>query len=282
MNPFTLLLTLFAVAAAPALAEGPRDPRFFIQSAVQRQYPAAFALQPEAEASLRALHEISLIQGDALVAALAADRALTADVRRFDRLELAAQKRVLRRIFEVQSGLAGVKAPALHLDDDFARGAFFEFDPARPDAGKVFINAKSLGADKNKFSALLLLIHELRHSSQFQLAFEPRRGPVPAYASGWNAAFRAQKALEKERTSFLDFMTLLNEYEAFRFSNYVVGRLLDFRLDAPDMGSYASQFDAKGQPKIDLPELLNRVGRARFVLEFENREDAQYRALKNP
>jgi hypothetical protein len=74
-------------------------------------------------------------------------------------------------------------------------------------------------------------------------------------------------------------LTLLNEYEAFLFGNYVVGRLTDWRVDMIDMGTFASQFDSSGALKIDLEKISRENGGGNILEPFNRLEQTQYDLL---
>ena len=44
----------------------------------------------------------------------------------------------------------------------------------------------------------------------------------------------------------------MNEYEAFQYGNYVLGKLTHWQVDMLNMGTFASQFDNQGLLKLDL------------------------------
>ena len=137
--------------------------------------------------------------------------------------------------------------------------------------------------DTNPHAGLMLLIHETRHSAQIQRAFDPTSSMNESIAKGYRAAFHAQKELSSKITSFSDFLTLNNEYEAFSFGNFVVGSLTDWKADTLDMGTFASQYNADQSLKIDLVELFEKRecgGIEGSVLdEFNRLEKEQYDLL---
>lgn len=229
--------------------EKPLDPRFFASAEKQALAPKAFALQPAALPFLQA-HDSSADR----VALTAALREGVPDLHNFANLSWEDKVPVMQRVFDIECQTLGITPPELVLSTD-APPAFFEFDLANPTPGKVFINPQ-----KNEgFDALLLLVHETRHSKQFQQAFGLLEGADPSVAEGFREAFKAQKELSG-KLSFVDFCTLLNEYEAFQFANSVVGTLTDGKADTKGMGTLASQFDQNGALKVDLRQLHAQTG----------------------
>lgn len=268
----TILTALFAglVFAAPA-------DRFYANADFQRQAPAAFAVQKEALPAVQAIAREAAAERGRFLSLLRAQPRLIQDILRFDALDEAARDRVLREVFAVEIRSFGVTPPALIIENDRIPGpAYFDFDPGKPGAGTVILNPRELAKLKSPFESLLLLIHETRHSAQFQRAFRDN-GPA---ARGYRASFEAQKALKG--FSFCDFMTLLNEYEAFQFANFVLGSLMGFRLDVADMGSFASQYDSAGRLKIDLLQIAATEGPDRVLIRFNDLEKAQARQLGLP
>lgn len=268
------------IASAKA-ADDAKAARFFAHAEVEALAPGAFALQPESLAVLKELEKVAAPQRLALVRAIQADAALADQVRHFDRLSWAEQVPVLKRVFTLECQVMGFKAPELVIDDNPSnREAFFDFDPAKPGTGKVLLYSQALAKDPNKFSALQLLIHETRHSFQFQLGNGQKAGSR-TLAAGFKAAFEAQHKLAS-KLSFCDFCSLLNEYEAFQTSNFVLGTLTDWKVDGSEMGCLSSQYDAKGQPVIDLVALAKKVGAANLLNAFNELERPQFEALMNP
>lgn len=80
-----------------------------------------------------------------------------------------------------------------------------------------------------------------------------------------------------------DFLTLINEYEAFQFGNYVVGALTEGVVDTLGMGAYASQYNADFSLKIDLPKLFKdheaNSENQSILKAFNTLEKAQYDIL---
>ncbi|HEY9899090.1 MAG TPA: hypothetical protein V6D00_07900 [Pantanalinema sp.] len=267
-----------AEGRAVAKAEQPLDPRFFARREVMALRPEAFALMPASFPALQAMKGESEPKRQALVRAVRSDAALHQGVQAFDRLSWEQQLPLLRRFFELECKVLGIVPPELRIATDVVKGpAFFDFDPEKPGSGRVILNPEAIAKEPNKYTALLLLAHETRHSAQFQLAFDPARAAEPL-PRAYQAAFRAQKQLG-DKLNFCDFCTLHNEFEAFQFGNYVVGALTDWRVDTGDMGTLASQYDAHGHLKLDLLALERQVGRDGLLDAFNAREKVQYQDL---
>lgn len=257
------------------LMEPPRgqtlDPKFFASAEKQARAPKAFALQPAALAFHQA-HDSSADRV-ALAGALQADPVLAESLRTFDRLTPEQQLPVLQQVFAIECQTLGITPPELIMTED-APAAFFEFNLEKPDAGKVFINPR-----KNEgFESLALLVHETRHSLQFQQAFGLLEGADPAVAEGWRAAFQAQRELSSQ-LSFVDFCSLLNEYEAFQFGNSVVGAVTGGKADSVGMGTLASQYDEQGNLQVDLRQLFAEVGPEGVLDHFNQLSKGQYDQL---
>ncbi|MBX3017887.1 MAG: hypothetical protein KF767_08360 [Bdellovibrionaceae bacterium] len=262
-----LFVFLFALTTPSFAADSP----FFANESVQRRHPEAFVLQPEAQSFVRNLEDETRLLRDALVAAIAGDPTLREALKTWETLSFDEQLPHLRRIFDLEVRLMGITAPELIFDAQRipGRAAYFDFDLKSPGAGKVILNPDVL-AKMEKSAALALLIHETRHSAQLQLAFSPAWASSPA-ARSYRAAFTAQTT---DIRSFCDFLTLANEFEAFQFGNYVLGRLSDWILDLTDMGTFASQYDATGKLKLDLNQLRDN-GDPRSLLEKFNEAETE-------
>ncbi len=261
------------------------DKNYFANNEVQRLLPDAFALQPEA----RAFHQINEGASKKEIATflelIENNTSLVKDIKKFPELDWENKERILRAVFALEVEALEINAPELIIDTTTIKGeAYFDFDLNHPGAGKVILNPKAISQDSNPYAALMLLIHETRHSAQFQKAFDPTSTMNGALAHGYRAAFQAQKELATKITSFSDFLTLLNEYEAFSFGNFIVGSLTNWKADTLGMGTFASQYNADKTLKIDLLQIFKKVDQGEIktsVLEEFNRlEKAQYDLLK--
>lgn len=289
----TLLLTLAALALtacgraplplapahrAPALeARDAKRAKFFANAATQAKAPGAFAVGEDALPFLEAVARQAPPEREALVAAIRADGRLHAAIRRFPALSWEERLPVLKRVLALEAEVMGFEAPPLVIAEGASRAAYFDFDLSRPGTGTVMLYPEALAKEANPYTALLLLIHETRHSKQLQLAFaEAPSGDERVLAAGYRAAFTAQKALAGQ-LSFCDFCTLHHEHEAFQTGNYVVGALTDWKVETADMGVLSSQFDAEGAPRLDLLALARRVEPKRLLPAFNEREEPQFR-----
>jgi hypothetical protein len=302
----TVALTLILVTAArlPArAAERALDPaRFFANAQVQSTMPAAFALQSVSDArsasreipgehghgsavavrssfpALEAVARVAPAQRAALVNAIRGDAELTAAVAEFPALGWARQRAVLERVMALECQVMGATPPPLvvHGEDEIGPGpAYFEFDADAGGTGIVHLWPRELAAEESEYAALLLTIHETRHSWQFQLAFGAGGQSEPVLAAAFAAGFRAQKALGR-KLSFCDFCTMHHEHEAFQTGNQVVGELTGWTASTTGMGCWSSQFDAQGKPLIDLLALAREVGAERLLEAFNEREKGQF------
>lgn len=260
-----------------AIATRAADPaKFFANAEVQRQMPLAFAVQAAALPALEAMTREAAPERDALVKAIRADRALKSAIDRFPSLSWAERLPVLKQVMAIECRVMGYPAPPLIIAEGDQRAAYFDFDPARPDTGRVMLYPEGLAKEENPYAALLLLVHETRHSAQFQKAYAP--GASDPASLGFKAAFEAQRKLSG-KMSFCDFCTLLNEHEAFQSANEVVGRLTDWRVDTKDMGCLSSQYDAAGKLRIDLVALAAQVGPANLLGAFNKLEKPHWEQL---
>lgn len=239
---------------------------FYATQTLQSQRPHAFALQPEAYDFLIAAQTKTIKDGDKLVELILADKDLTAALSKWHTLSIDEQIPFLRKVFALEYRSMGIKPPMLIIDNHSYpnKMVYFDFDVTylsplatndSVNSGVVYLNPDKLAA-QDKFASLAFLIHETRHSYQFQLSQQQHSNVKDnQLASGYIAAFSAQKSLTG--FGFSDFLTLLNEYEAFQYGNYVLGRLTQWQFDLISMGTFASQFDSRGQLKIDLLQLAD-------------------------
>lgn len=277
-----LTITIMVLMSRNVEAEN-YNPKYFANEAVQRLAPEAFALQPEASDFHKAVGKTSLYERLSLIKLIKKNPELKQAIISFKDLDWTKKEAVLRKVFELQVKALKIKAPILIIDSTTIKGqAYFDFDIHNPSPGKVILNPEAIDQDPNPHTALLLLVHETRHSAQFQQAFMQDHGNSPI-AKSYKAAFIAQKEHASKIVSFCDFLTLTNEYEAFQFGNYVVASLLDGSVDTLGMGTYASQFDHNLVLKIDLEKLFKiheSGGSTETILNtFNSLEKAQYDIL---
>ena len=252
-----LFIALQLSAVSPAKAAG----AFYATQALQSQAPNAFALQPQASAFIATARARTIEDGDKLVAAILAEPDLVTALSQWRELAIEQQIPFLRKIFALEYQTMAITPPKLVIDNHSYpnKMVYFDFDLAhlspltaesKLSSGVVYLNPDKL-AQQDKFASLAFLIHETRHSYQFQLSQQQHADSENRQlAAGYSAAFTAQKTLKG--FGFSDFLTLLNEYEAFQYGNYVLGQLTQWQLDLTNMGTFASQFDHRGQLKIDL------------------------------
>ncbi len=254
--------------------------RYFANEEVQRLAPEAFALQPEASEFHKLIGEKSKKERELFVKLIKEDASLLDKLQKYKELTWEEKEKVLRQVFALEVKALGMKAPELVIDKTTTKNeAYFDFDITNPGTGRVLLNIDELEKDSNPHAGLLLLIHETRHSAQFQEAFK-HNDPI---ARAYKAAFSAQKNHAKAITSFSDFLTLINEYEAFQFGNYVVSALLEGQVDTLGMGTYASQYNEDYTLKIDLPLLFKAKEEGStnetILNTFNKLEKAQYDIL---
>ncbi len=274
------VMTSRAVLGVPTLAGEPLDPRFFASAATQRRFPGAFALQEESLAFVKEAMPKTFADGDRLIALMRGDLGLKKAVAEFPKLSSSERVRVMQRVFQLEVLASGRAAPELVLDDAAPRSAFFEFDPKVGGNGRVILNPTKLLASANPYEALLLLVHETRHSYQLQVAFGASTGGSTALRDAWRNGFVAQRQIFDQaiRVSFCDFLTLNQEYEAFLFGNYVLETLTDGRAETSQMGTFASQYVPGQGIKLDLVRLAARVGPKNLLDAFNELEKEQYQS----
>ncbi|WP_419421374.1 hypothetical protein ACNVED_15030 (plasmid) [Legionella sp. D16C41] len=253
----------------------PLDPTFFANSSFQDLFPGASVLHIESRNFLEESLLTTYAQGDVLIAAIQGEPGLADLIVNFPKLNELERIQVMQRVFKLQVKTSGLPAPELFLDSTAKKSTFFQFDPAQPGPGKVILNPIKLFADANPHAALLFLIHETRHSYQFQLGFG---GINSVDATAYQLGFFAQKQLfdQKIKVSFCDFLTLNQEYEAFLFGNYVLAVLTNGVVKTADMGTFASQYLIHSGLRLDLPKLARETDSQNLLNAFNELEKAQY------
>jgi hypothetical protein len=246
----------------------PLDPKFFANAELQKQAPEAFALMPEAAGFHKALDNSA--ERAAVVSALKG----MPEIASFESLEWPDKEKVMRKVFAKECEALNMTPPELVIESGAIPGpAFYDFDLEKPSPGTVTLNPEALDKIDNGYAPLLLLLHETRHSAQFQRAFlqDGEKGPVE---EGYRAAFTAQRKLSGY--SFADFTTLLNEYEAFQFANGVMEKLTQGRVDTVGMGTLAGQYSDGGALRTDLKLLFDELPHEAILDVFNELEKKHY------
>lgn len=259
----------------------PLDPRFFASRETQNHFPGAFALQLESQDFVARSLPMTIQAGNTLIRAIQQTPGLASAILRFPGLTETQRVQTMNQIFFLQTKLSGFPAPELVLDNGAQKSTFFDFNLNQPGPGKVILNPAKLFKDANPYAALLFLIHETRHSQQFQTAIMSAGGPLRASSQAYRAAFAAQRQIfdQSIKVSYCDFLTLNNEYEAFLFGNYVMENLTLGVAKTNDMGTWASQFRLGKGLRIDLPELILKVGPQNLLNAFNELEVTQYKEV---
>lgn len=265
------LTALCCLASLPSLGQD----KFFANEQIQQQAPKAFALQPENNVWLSATWQLTLEHADELLAKIAQDKQLTAAIANWPELTIDEQIPWLKRVFELEVVTFGTKAPQLIIDNHSYpnKMVYFDFDNNQPSSGIVYLNPEKL-AKEDKYASLAFLLHETRHSYQFQQAHQLQ----DVTSLGFKAAFAAQKQIQG--MGFSDFLTLVNEYEAFQFGNYVLGKLTHWQVDMVNMGTFASQFNQQGDLKINLIELAKDTSKSSLLEQYNELAKQQYLLMK--
>lgn len=281
-------LIIMTVVLSQNLMAETFNPKYFANEAVQRLAPEAFALQPEAAAFHKAAGKVTLNERQALITLINGNPELKAEIVNFKNLDWEKKEEVLKKVFLLEVKALKIQAPVLVIDSKRIKGeAYFEFDIHNPTPGTVILNPEAIAKDSNPYTALLLLVHETRHSAQFQEAFMSGTSADSdnPMAKSYRAAFIAQKEHATKIVSFCDFLTLVNEYEAFQFGNYVISSLVNGDVDTLGMGTYASQFNQDLTLKIDLEKLFKAheggENKESILNTFNSLEKAQYDILTN-
>lgn len=222
---------------------------------VQHEVPYAFALNRESMPFHSALSQLALKERSALIKKIKENPFLVQQIQNYPKLTLKQQEYVLNQVFISEVQVLKMRIPTLILGPGpGGRSTFFEFDPNIPLPGKVYIDFKRLKETDHPYASLALLIHETRHSAQLQLS-QVDRGPL---GQGYAEAFIFQHELFQSgrKISFCNFASLLNEYEAFQFANYVLFELTDGQVSIEGMGTAASSYDQRGNLIVDLLRVM--------------------------
>lgn len=246
---------------------------FYANKEIQDKYPGAFATQKR---TIPFHKNLKLSERTDIIREILKDVLLASDIRNFETLSTDQQVSVLKKLFQLECRIMKIIPPELIIDETSIPGwAFFEFDYKVGGAGKVYLNLKKLKQTDKKSDFIILLLHETRHSAQFQRS-QVYQDPV---SKGFANSFRAQKSLKdgNAKMSFCDFMLLLNEFEAFQFANYIYGSLTNWNTPINDNGTLASQYDENGNLRLNLLPIL--IGEHDPVETFNQLEEEQFEVM---
>lgn len=270
-----IVLSQVLIVGQVCLGETPdENSRFFANESVQSKAPLAFVLQAPAEAFLKSMKSNHFQEKEELIKRINRVPQLKRAIDNWSKLSISQQIPYLKQVFKIEVEVLGIASPDLSFDETEipGRSSYFDFDPLRPSPGRVILNPKEL-EKLNPYASLSLLIHETRHSAQFQLS-----NSSDSYeASVYRSAFQVQKSGGVK--SFCDFLTLANEHEAYAFGNYIIGRLTNWSVDMPDMGTFATQYDEHGKLKLDLIQLLKSKNNETLLESFNRLEMEQCQLL---
>lgn len=276
---FTLVKVIAVISALAVMPSAFADAgKFYANEAMQAKSPKAYALSELNQAWLKQAHHIRSQDAKRFFNALKQESQLFASLIDWPNLSFEQRMSLLPKVFAIECQVLQMVCPELVINNSLypTRAVNFVFDIKAPGSGLVYLNPDKLKAMET-YAPLAFLIHETRHAYQFQLAFNEET----LLAQGYREAFTTQA--QQAGFSFSDFLTLLNEYEAFQFGNQMIGLLVNWQVDMPNMGTFASQFDAQGKLKIDLLQLA-KVNSTMSLLEAYNQKaKAQYilRAKEN-
>ena len=278
MNRILLNFLLFLAATNPVMARE-LDPTFYANAPFHRQFPGATALTPESKKFITRSFANTFTDAQELVSKIRSTPSLDQAILNFPKLSEADRIQVMKTLFQLEVQTLKITPPELILDSTAKKSTFFDFDPAHPNAGKVILNPSKLFSDANPHAALLFLVHETRHSFQFQAGFQPTAKTPIELVQGYHAGFLAQKAVfeQKIKVSFCDFLTLNQEYEAFLYGNIVMQMLGKGKIKTSDMGTLASQYVHPTGVRLNLPKLIRAGGTQNLIDRFNELEIVQYR-----
>ncbi len=265
----THIISLFTLLiSATSFAE---PARFYANSELQNKTPAAFALSEQNKSWLALAHQQRHLDAERLVNALKANTTLFKQLKAWPDLSFEQRMSLLPQVFEIECKTLGIVSPELVINTTLYpnRAVNFVFDVKSLGSGLVYLNPVKL-KEMDVYAPLAFLLHETRHAYQFQLAFAGE----DKLAQGYKAAFTTQATLTG--ASFSDFLTLLNEYEAFQFGNHVLGLLTDWQFESPLMGTFASQFKQSNVLKIDLTTLQETTDDMTLLEQYNQLAKEQY------
>ncbi|WP_156904764.1 hypothetical protein [Ferrimonas senticii] len=248
--------------------------KFLANQSVQQQAPAAFVLQPQAQAFVRSAGLVTQQQVYELVAAIKQDDLLTARIAQWSDLEQSQRVEVLGQLISLQSRLWHYPEPLL-LPVVSSPQQLSGFIPRTPLNGRSEVYLNLLELEKQPpLVQLVLLLHESRHA--YQLA-QTEQAPHSDLAKGFAAGFAAEQNINP--VSFGDIAALTHEYEAHQFANWVIGLLFDWQWYLPSLGSHLSQFNADGSLRADLLMWLDQPSATPLIDRFNQQLRKQRQQL---
>lgn len=226
---------------------------------VQLAAPHAYSLTSQSRAFVKTLTDVMTPLRRSLAERLKADATVTKGLAAWDSSTNAARLTVLKRIATLEAEVMGCAVPTVALatakPEEAGLKAYFQPDSS---AGGIVIFTDALTRD-GKYAAVSMIVHEVRHSAQYQLAATSQRSLSSldadrrALAAGYMEAWDVLNKLGSEADlAYGDYVHLNVEFDAFQTGNAVATMLSGGTYDALGFGFVDTHYTAVDTPKLDL------------------------------
>lgn len=250
---------------------------------VQLGQPAAFTLNSQARPFLQALSRVMTPVRRTLAERLAADPTVASGLKNWDGATADGRLVLFERITALEAEVMGCQAPSIigragRSPDEGIR-AFFQPDGG---LGEVVIYMETIARD-GKYAALAMIVHEVRHAAQHQLATAPLPGLAiqdddrRTLTAGYVASWRSLGANDGETAlAYGDYAHLNVEYDAFQTGNAVAYVVSGGSYDPLGFGFVDTHYGAADTPAFNLltigetladVALVTAVNKAEFAAE---------------
>lgn len=248
---------------------------------VQLAKPLAFVLTAQARPFLAALEAKVVPMRQTLAERLAADATVSTGLSGWDRAATDAKMATLTRVAQIEAEVMGCAVPAIAKKVPTAAdtGLMAYYQPAAFGAGTITLYTTTL-AQKSKYVAVAVMVHEMRHAAQYQLftASNSQDADTATLADAYEAAWSATEDLGgQSQLAYGDYVHLNVEYDAFQTGNQVAALLAEAANQTPGLGFVDMQYDASATPVYDLLAQTD-VAAGQALIAAVNR--AQYNAQR--
>ncbi|HEY9721974.1 MAG TPA: hypothetical protein V6D47_08155 [Oscillatoriaceae cyanobacterium] len=248
---------------------------------VEAEAPAGFALMPDSAQFRQIIESQAERDRQSLAQAILADRDVMNSFENWTDESSSQQVATLKAVGAIEGQIFKFTPPPLKSASGVpSDGTLGYFMPAKRGIGSVTIYPTAI-ARGDKWQALDVIVHEMRHAYQDQLMLQASNGQLAEGTTGRTLAeayYQSQLVISKvggeDNLSYGDYAHLNMEFDSFETGNKVAEMVSRGQADTSHLGYVDTQYDSKGRAQVDLASLESRVG-ADGLLDAVNQLEAK-------
>lgn len=234
---------------------------------MEAKAPAGFALMPESAEFRQVIESRAEQDRLTLARAILADSNVMNSFADWQRESSSQQVATLEAVAAIEGKTFGFTPPPLKSASGVpSDGTLGYFMPARSGIGAVTIYPTAI-ARGDKWQALDVIVHEMRHAYQDQLMHAAAAGRLAEGTPDRTLAeayYQSQLVISKvggeDNLSYGDYAHLNMEFDSFETGNKVAEMVSRGEADTSHLGYVDTQYTAAGSAQVDLASLESRVG----------------------